>query len=98
MQKEAILDIKFSPKHWGLTLVIAVADGTIRFQSAKDLNNLTRLWLYVIAYSMAGATDASDQLFRLQLPLLESSIRRTPDVHCGLSLKTIITLQLRTCD
>lgn len=42
MQKEAILDIKFSPKHWGLTLVIAVADGTIRFQSAKDLNNLTQ--------------------------------------------------------
>jgi len=41
IQKEAILDIKFAPKHWGLTLAIAVADGTIVFQSAKALNNLT---------------------------------------------------------
>jgi len=31
IQKEAILDIKFAPKHWGLTLAIAVADGTIVF-------------------------------------------------------------------
>lgn len=42
VEKEAILDIKFAPKHWGLTLAIAVADGTVKIQTAKDLNNLTQ--------------------------------------------------------
>ncbi|TNV77762.1 hypothetical protein FGO68_gene2251 [Halteria grandinella] len=42
MEKEAILDIKFAPKHWGLTLAIALADGTIKMQTSKDLSNLTQ--------------------------------------------------------
>ena len=41
MEKEAINDIKFAPRHWGLIIVIAVADGTINMHLATDLNNLS---------------------------------------------------------
>jgi hypothetical protein len=42
MEKEAINDIKFAPRHWGLVILIAVADGSINMHAAKDLNNLTQ--------------------------------------------------------
>jgi hypothetical protein len=42
IEKEAVNDIKFAPRHWGLIIVIAVADGTINMHQATDLNNLTQ--------------------------------------------------------
>ena len=40
-ENEAITDIKFAPRHWGLLLAIAEADGLVNIHVAKDLNNLT---------------------------------------------------------
>ena len=40
-ENEAITDIKFAPRHWGLILAIAEADGLVNIHVAKDLNNLT---------------------------------------------------------
>ena len=42
VEKEAVLDIKFAPKHWGLMIAVAVADGCVKVYAAKDLNNLTQ--------------------------------------------------------
>ena len=39
---DAITDIKFAPKHWGLMLAIVQAVGCINIHVAKDLNNLTQ--------------------------------------------------------
>ena len=41
MEKEAINDIKFAPRHWGLLIAVAISDGTVKIYAAKDLNNLT---------------------------------------------------------
>ena len=41
-ENEAITDIKFAPRHWGLILAIAEADGSVNIHMAKDLNNLTQ--------------------------------------------------------
>lgn len=60
MEKEAIMDIKFAPKHWGLTLAIAVADGTVKMHTSKDLNNLTQ-WaeLCTVKTTSLGCTSLS---------------------------------------
>ena len=42
VEKEAVLDIKFAPSHWGLMIAVAVADGCVKIYAAKDLNNLTQ--------------------------------------------------------
>ena len=42
MEKEAINDIKFAPRHWGLLIAVAISDGTVKIYAAKDLNNLTQ--------------------------------------------------------
>jgi hypothetical protein len=34
---EAITDIKFAPRQWGLLLAIAEADGSVNIHAAKDL-------------------------------------------------------------
>lgn len=39
---EAITDIKFAPKHWGLLLGIVEADGSVNIHAAKDINNLSQ--------------------------------------------------------
>jgi len=39
---EAITDIKFAPRHWGLILAISEADGSVNIHMAKDLNNLSQ--------------------------------------------------------
>ena len=38
--KDSVQDIKFAPKHWGLQLAVAVANGSVHIYEAKDLNNL----------------------------------------------------------
>lgn len=40
IEKETIQDIKFAPRHWGLMLAVAVADGSVKIYAAKDLNNM----------------------------------------------------------
>jgi WD40 repeat protein len=42
LEKEAILDIKFAPRQWGLMLAIAVQDGTVKIHASRDLSNLTQ--------------------------------------------------------
>jgi nucleoporin SEH1 len=43
---ENVQDIKFAPKHHGLMLAVAVANGNIQMYEAKDLSNLTS-WVEV---------------------------------------------------
>jgi len=40
LNKDAVLDIKFAPKHLGLCLVAAVANGTIKIYRWQDPTNL----------------------------------------------------------
>jgi hypothetical protein len=40
-KKGAISDLKFAPRHWGLVLALAYADGSVNMHAARDLNNLT---------------------------------------------------------
>ena len=41
MQKDSAQDIKFAPKHKGLMLAVAVANGTVLIYQWQDPNNLT---------------------------------------------------------
>lgn len=41
IEKDSVYDIKFAPKHLGLALAVAIANGSIKIYKCADPNNLT---------------------------------------------------------